>query len=88
MEGLELIRLFSDSKEKFVELRLLMKNKHEVDFIKLSSLKEWFESESKSVEQLLSDESLKFVDRMMLEKLGKDYKDAIRKIDGVIKSEI
>lgn len=86
MEGLELIRLFSDSKEKFVELRLLMKNKHETDFIKLTSLKEWFESEEKSVEQLLSNESLKFVDRMMLEKLGKDYKDSIRKIDGIIKS--
>jgi len=88
MEGLELIRLFSDSKEKFVELRLLMKNKHEADFIKLSSLKAWFENESKSVEQLLSGESLKFVDRMMLEKLGKDYKDSIKKIDGMIQSEI
>ena len=87
MEGLELIRLFSDSKEKFVELRLLMKNKQEADFIKLSSLKTWFENESKSVQQLLTGEHLKFSDRMMLEKLGKDYKDSIKKINGMIQSE-
>ena len=87
MEGLELIRLFSDSKEKFVELRLLMKNKHEVDLVKLNSLKEWFESESTSVDRLLSEDSLKFVDRMMLEKLEKDYKESIKKINGMIKSE-
>ena len=85
MEGLEHIRLFSDSKEKFVELRLLIKSKHEADIIKLSSLKDWFESEGKSVEKLLAEESLKFVDRMLLEKLARDYKDSIRKIDSILK---
>ena len=85
MEGLEHIRLFTDSKEKFVELRLLIKSKHEADIIKLSSLKDWFESEGKSVEKLLAEESLKFVDRMLLEKLARDYKDSIRKIDSILK---
>lgn len=85
MEGLELIRLFSDSKEKFMELRQLEKSKNKVDSDKTSALKEWFEGEIKSVEQLLSNDSLRFADRMMLEKLEKDYKESIRKIENIIK---
>ncbi len=84
MEGLSLIRLFSDSKEKFVELRQLMKNNHGVDVIQLNALKSWFEREGRSVEQLLSDDGLKLVDRMMLEKLGRDYKASIKKINTLI----
>lgn len=85
MEGLELIRLFSDSKEKFIELRLLKKEQKDADLIKLKSLKEWFEGECKSVEHLLTNNGLKFVDRMMLEKLGKDYYEAIKNINKLIK---
>jgi hypothetical protein len=85
MEGLELIRLFSDSKEKFVELRLLKKEQKDADLIKLMALKEWFEGERKSVEHLLTNNGLKFVDRMMLEKLGKDYQAAIQNINKLIK---
>ncbi len=84
MEGLELIRLFSDSKEKFVELNQLLKKKEGADITKLAPLKEWFEGEIISVEELLSDEGLKFVDRMMLEKLEHDYKTSIKKIDDII----
>jgi len=84
MEGLELIRLFSDSKEKFVELNQLLKKKEKADITKLAPLKEWFEGEIVSVEQLLADEGLKFVDRMMLEKLEHDYKTSIKKIDDII----
>ena len=85
MEGLELIRLFSDSKEKFVELRLLKKEQNDGNLVKLLVLKEWFEGEGKSVEELLTTNGLKFVDRMMLEKLGKDYLEALQKIDKLIK---
>jgi hypothetical protein len=85
MEGLELIRLFSDSKEKFVELRLLKKEQKDADLIKLMALKEWFEGECKSVEDLLNNNNLKFVDKMMLEKLEKDYHDAIQNINTLIK---
>jgi hypothetical protein len=84
MDGLSLIRLFSDSKEKFLELRQLMKTNQETDVIRLNSLKQWFEREGKSVEQLLSEDSLKLVDRMMLEKLGRDYKASIKKINSLI----
>ena len=85
MEGLELIRLFSDSKEKFVELHLLKKEQNDSNLVKLLALKEWFEGEGKSVEYLLSDNGLKFVDRLMLEKLSKDYQDALQKIDKLVK---